>query len=116
MPSTPSAHASTEECMITAKEAAELEQRRNDVRNFLEEEGGGLCACGGRGQASSGGANKRHVLLDQQLLALVDLLAGTKATGTNVFLCINRSSNTSGWGIVENLFPHSFVKPKTCKS
>ena len=45
-----------------AKEAAELEQLRNDVRTFLEDEG------------------EAQKLADQQLTALVDLLAGSKAT------------------------------------
>jgi len=50
-----------------AKAAAELDQRRTDIRAFLEEEIA-------RGAAASVPCN----LLDQQLAAVVDLLAGAK--------------------------------------
>jgi hypothetical protein len=59
-----------------AIEAAELEQRRNDVRAFLEDagevKGGGG---GGGGQSSRGNA-----LLNQQLSAIIDVLAGVRST------------------------------------
>jgi hypothetical protein len=59
-----------------AIEAAELEQRRNDVRAFLEDAGEVRGGGGGGGGQSSRGA----ALLNQQLSAIIDVLAGVKST------------------------------------
>ena len=80
-----------------AKEAAELEQRRNDLRSFLEEASGGLSlslGVNGRSGSADSAHGGRHLLRDQQLAAVIDLLAGTKSTQ----MLLLRDKEDVGWG------------------
>lgn len=72
-----------------AKAAAELDQRRTDIRAFLEEE-----------IAKSAAASAPCNLLDQQLAAVVDLLAGAKPSIISLLRDGNGGSaeaGRSGW-------------------